>query len=1044
MSDHGNILTYFESIFGQTIDHEVIKIILQSCDWDTNVAYEQLLSLTDNQVESSEEKISEPDPPLASSLVKRNGKPSNTNFTSHTDVPEASHSEPPLKKKKVLIIMRGLPGSGKSTLAHSLNTNGVVLSTDDYFIDKFQNYNFNSSILPEAHKWNKDRAKLKLYNGVTPIFIDNTNLQLWEFEPYIRYALENGYYVDILEPDTYWKYNCKILSQKCVHKVPNKKIAEMKGRYETNLSIEDFLKKLKLSNNLNGIDINTYRSVSRNSDSEIVVEDDSSSDNGSNNENESPRRMPNSDILSHNVYSDSEKQNKNNIKETVEKKNEQRNEREKNSLMSDIESSMERLSLSKSPYRKEHKEYSAGELPDSQNFGDMGEWDFVTSSSSSSTWTDLPLVKTSQYDASSSAKPQRFKKSNSPNLNIRNSNFKNSLVDKEYDDDCSDNDDDNDKDDIEWSPVEDLSCLTWENKTDPSKLSKGIPKFQEEKNCSSKSSLQPQASALKIHSYSHDCDVDFSSSDTLKTIQSHSSNFIPNLNTDAKEDICNSENLSDKGTIANDSCKTSKKNAKSCPLHKLKSFFPDIAEGDLEDFLEKCDYDVDWTMNILIDSGYKISSNLSRTNSNSSNVSAIEDEPPCSPVTQGSNESIITDESNSESNDKDESSKNDDDLCSASNPSLCTDDDENDSGKEGAQYLTMEMDSQFAAQLINMYGPISSLNIASGFTKEDCRIVLPLELCHDIYKYWAKTLEGKFSYEKDILDMFIREDEELARKLQEEEEENAVGGIPATNEEVEPISFKEIVNMQSLEENKLRSKSSKESVTYSSMLSLQKLQEEFPHVDPTAVEEEYFAQNLDYSSTKTLLTYKYGAGKSASETGAVASSEEPSEDWEDFGITVDDPQMYRDEAQLHYLERKKALQKAQEASQKGMKSVASYYAQIGNLHMQKFKEANERASKKILSAFNSKRGPNSLDLHLLHVDEALREAQRFLKERKNVLTHMNLKEMSVSIITGKGNHSLKGEARLKPAIKTFLSIEGYRFTEYGGCFKIVLRSQSSK
>lgn len=53
--------------------------------------------------------------------------------------------------------MRGLPGSGKSTLAKQLGENGVVFSTDDFFMvgDK---YEFNPKLLGQYHQQNLQRT----------------------------------------------------------------------------------------------------------------------------------------------------------------------------------------------------------------------------------------------------------------------------------------------------------------------------------------------------------------------------------------------------------------------------------------------------------------------------------------------------------------------------------------------------------------------------------------------------------------------------------------------------------------------------------------------------------------------------------------------------------------------------------------------------------------------------------------------------------------------------------------------------------------------
>jgi NEDD4-binding protein 2 len=82
---------------------------------------------------------------------------------------------------------------------------GVILSSDEYFIDPQSNqYRFDQNYLDEAHQFTHRRGKFHLYacrafttmnlpiaasdafkRLITPIIIDNTNVQAWEMKPYI-------------------------------------------------------------------------------------------------------------------------------------------------------------------------------------------------------------------------------------------------------------------------------------------------------------------------------------------------------------------------------------------------------------------------------------------------------------------------------------------------------------------------------------------------------------------------------------------------------------------------------------------------------------------------------------------------------------------------------------------------------------------------------------------------------------------------------------------------------------------------------------------
>nr|XP_042141350.1 NEDD4-binding protein 2 [Peromyscus maniculatus bairdii] len=144
----------------------------------------------------------------------------NNEGASAYQVQEAPVAQPARKKTTayvglVLVLLRGLPGSGKSFLARTLqedNPSGVILSTDDYFYINGQ-YQFDVKYLGEAHEWNQNRAKEAFEKKVSPVIIDNTNLQAWEMKPYVALSQKHKYKVLFREPDTWWKFKPKELAR---------------------------------------------------------------------------------------------------------------------------------------------------------------------------------------------------------------------------------------------------------------------------------------------------------------------------------------------------------------------------------------------------------------------------------------------------------------------------------------------------------------------------------------------------------------------------------------------------------------------------------------------------------------------------------------------------------------------------------------------------------------------------------------------------------------------------------------------------------------
>ncbi|NWY13147.1 N4BP2 protein, partial [Aphelocoma coerulescens] len=144
---------------------------------------------------------------------------------------------------QVLVLLRGVPGSGKSYLARNLledNPGGIILSTDDYFY-KHGQYHYDPDCLGEAHDWNRKRAKEAFEMRISPIIIDNTNIQAWEMKPYVTLAQQFKYKVMFREPDTWWKFKPKELERRNIHGVSKEKIIRMLERYERCLTVRTIL-----------------------------------------------------------------------------------------------------------------------------------------------------------------------------------------------------------------------------------------------------------------------------------------------------------------------------------------------------------------------------------------------------------------------------------------------------------------------------------------------------------------------------------------------------------------------------------------------------------------------------------------------------------------------------------------------------------------------------------------------------------------------------------------------------------------------------------
>lgn len=157
---------------------------------------------------------------------------------------------------RIMIIMRGLPGSGKSYLAKLIvekligpspsNYKNHVFSSDDYFMVRGK-YQYDPAYISYAHAWNQKRVQESAILGVSPIIIDNTNIEIWEMRPYVIDALRNGYFIEVVEPMTPWAKKPKTLFNMNKHKVPLQTLKRMMENYVDNITGDILINSFGLS-----------------------------------------------------------------------------------------------------------------------------------------------------------------------------------------------------------------------------------------------------------------------------------------------------------------------------------------------------------------------------------------------------------------------------------------------------------------------------------------------------------------------------------------------------------------------------------------------------------------------------------------------------------------------------------------------------------------------------------------------------------------------------------------------------------------------------
>jgi predicted kinase len=133
---------------------------------------------------------------------------------------------------KRAIILQGISGSGKSTYAKSLvaanGGRGLILSTDDFFLDKDGKYNFDGSKLGVAHSHNLFTFIESCRNEYELVICDNTNTTPAEVAAYYGPAEAYGYETEI----HYVKCDPTIAAARNSHGVPLKAVEGMQKRID--------------------------------------------------------------------------------------------------------------------------------------------------------------------------------------------------------------------------------------------------------------------------------------------------------------------------------------------------------------------------------------------------------------------------------------------------------------------------------------------------------------------------------------------------------------------------------------------------------------------------------------------------------------------------------------------------------------------------------------------------------------------------------------------------------------------------------------------
>jgi len=134
-----------------------------------------------------------------------------------------------MKKELFLCLIRGASGAGKTSLANAITPPGVVISADDFFINKESGkYEFDMNKISQAHHYCQTTTKSHMINKIERIYVANTFTNEWEMAAYFDLAKKYKYKIfTVIVENRHSGIN--------VHDVPEKTLQKQKSRFNIKL-----------------------------------------------------------------------------------------------------------------------------------------------------------------------------------------------------------------------------------------------------------------------------------------------------------------------------------------------------------------------------------------------------------------------------------------------------------------------------------------------------------------------------------------------------------------------------------------------------------------------------------------------------------------------------------------------------------------------------------------------------------------------------------------------------------------------------------------
>ncbi|CAI6366033.1 unnamed protein product [Macrosiphum euphorbiae] len=954
-------------LFTGRIDFDIIEILLENRNNDLLLVYRDLIQLT-------KDPDLEPHLNLLSTEEKNQTAAASTSNIPKINWERLSTTETPInkilylvsKRFKVLVLMRGCPGSGKSYQATNIlnscyknaNIDDFIFSADKFFIKKNNGqYRFDRTKLFEAHEWAFQKFQTAIRLEVTPVIIDNTNCEVWEMEKYTKVAVNNGYWIEIVEPNTEWAWDGIELFKKNEHSVPYDSIVSSIHRYEHNVNVDTLLTRFKLNYNKKTqppIQSNSskmyqlcenlihQRDVAYESQIEIVDDFKELCVSLKQKKKKKKSKKKKSTSVTNNDEDDSLTPT---ICITQEEKDDIPEGNEYEKLSHDIPDMYEEslLSVEESSLSVEESSLSVEETLNYVNKSiNTSENDFLFMD----VLNEIPEEEYSSYVVFG-----RNRDINEGNLNILNMP-------------CGKLDKGTTTDDLkEMTPQLNLNKLYEQF---PENISSLIIELFEK--C--KGNIDWIVDMLKESRH------DISKQQLCNCIKYEDNYLIQNVQRQDIIELVKQSNEQDNNLfdsplniqskalnrITEESDGKKKRNGKKVTDKKIQRTFK-VVDDDLRKDIEN-----KFTFGDSLYSDHVLKIKKFKENQN-----AIDSTDFIFPTSENVEEDFITEK-----------------------------DDERD-------FVQLVMDKSVLAQLCEYFGDFSP-----NFNQNTVLmpVKLPEKLAEELYYYLIANTPLDVCNQDGIL-----QDETLARRLQEE-----------PTEECSSSSSNSYIG-----EN-----------TFSAVLTKKLLLEKFKHINSAHVLNVLRAKNYKFHEANEFLSESSGMKHSLNQDNpTVQENERSCVNWVGHNASNND-QDYNRVAQEFSIQRQQLLQKANQSLSKKHPSVTTYYLEQADIVKQNEKDAKTKA---LIEMVKQNENATSLDLHNLTVSGAIVALDLYLDNHiSNLKKHNGANRgRQLTIITGRGKHSPKGIARIKPVVIKRLQDRClmYLEPEIPGTVMVIIKKNSS-